>query len=111
MATQSLVQSGSRLHHAETVSNGATSEPVLILNPGDNLLAIEQVVVAVICDTANTIQFTLDPVTTVVSGSPDWIAWEPGEVTATKSATLPKQVTAVRCVNGGANSSKFKVVC
>lgn len=110
MAVQDMVQEGSRLFHSESVSDGTTTDPVMIRNPGGNLKGMETVLVGVKCSTANTIQCSLDKPSIVIAGSADWFDWEPGEVTADEFAELPAQVTAVRCVNSGASASTFKVV-
>lgn len=104
-----IIGGNSRLYlHSETVGDGETSDPVLI-----HALAVprsvEQLVVAVVCTTANVVQFTLDSPAAIAADTATWFDWSAGSVTENTVATLPREVTAVRCDNTGASDSTFKV--
>lgn len=94
--------------HTETVTAGTTSDPVVLREFSFGKFPTE-VVVAVICTTANTIEFTLDSHEAVAADSAVWIPWDHGSVVTDTAAVFPWAVTAIRCDNTGASNSTFKV--
>ncbi len=85
-------------YHEETVANGATSNPIYILEgPGQ--------IKNILTPAAGTgrVEFTISPTSEVVAGQATWVVWGKGEVAVGTEDFITRPVTAIRVVATGGN--------
>jgi hypothetical protein len=111
VTVQTLTNTNNRHYHSESIDASATGDPVMIRPAAASTDQLRKLLVAVVCESACTVEYSIDPFADVESEEASWIPWEPGEVSESKGAELPDGVTAVRCVNGGGSAVVFKVAC
>jgi len=90
-----------RYHHAETVADGATSDPVLMpsIQNHDPYAKPVTLYISPAGGGSARIETTLSTRALVEAGAAVWFAWSAGSVSVPTSQLLQGPVTALRCVS------------